>query len=138
MAAGRIAPLCAPRGTSALRVVEVGPMPEQVGEERGVCNLDHLGCMWLPNAPELSRGAQCELLNQSAWRRRRLQLIVRRCGEHGLEVLARGVVPVAWPPRIDGHWRELVSIRTDYRQAVTTANVSGINGSHRHRCRRNT
>ena len=29
------------------------------------------------NAPELSRGAECELLNQTAWDRRRLQLLVR-------------------------------------------------------------
>jgi hypothetical protein len=29
------------------------------------------------NAPELSRGAECELLNQTAWGRRRLQLLVR-------------------------------------------------------------
>jgi len=31
----------------------------------------------LSNAPELSRGAECELLNQIAWGRRRLQLLVR-------------------------------------------------------------
>jgi Arc/MetJ-type ribon-helix-helix transcriptional regulator len=30
-----------------------------------------------PNAPELSRGALVELLNQTAWWRRRLQLLVR-------------------------------------------------------------
>ena len=31
----------------------------------------------LANAPELSRGAGCELLSQTAWGRRRLQLLVR-------------------------------------------------------------
>src|SRR5436190_17766912 len=30
-----------------------------------------------PNAPEFSRGAECELIHQTAWDRRRLQLLVR-------------------------------------------------------------
>ena len=86
------------------------------------------------NAPELSRGAIVNEHNQTAWGRRRLQLFVRRCAEHGLreELLARRILPVAWSPYIDGHWREPGCIRTDYRHAVTAANVSGIDGSHRH------
>jgi hypothetical protein len=64
-------------GPAALRRVRGQPhlTPEAAG--RAQVNWTYLGESWQPNAPESSRGAFCEVLNHTAWRRRRLQRLVR-------------------------------------------------------------
>jgi hypothetical protein len=64
-----------------------------------------------PNAPELSRGAECELLNQTAWRRRRLQLLVRQ------SVDGAGPREPAEPARSRSAPRSLVVLLREFREA---------------------
>src|SRR5688572_9592572 len=77
----------------------------RIGEAtRASCN-KVAGC--LPNAPELSRGAECEILNQTAWRRRRLQLLVR-----------------SRPSRLrTWRWQATLDIQTDTPDIVGFANT---------------